>query len=338
MITPDNLDRVRSASESLLRDVLANVYHQDDQQMSFGEHTLGRMLPQLSRLDPEMASNRVQSMLSAMSLRPVHPGNTLGRIHDSVMIMCQDDHPEFRAYAVCLAKASGFLGRLYTNSLDGVAVVLSLTMFEALYAINRLYMVADSESDVPTDQRIGSFVQLCQIISHSFGHRTLSPSKYSPHYPNKEELQKTHFVANCQQQFVLLHEFGHLAISSPLATEQEGADCEGRPLEVEFKADEWAATKIRAFSGEFYIPWLQLRSLLWLFEFMHFVEVIELHKLAANSHARQRFDRLRYIIDGSGQILPREVDFQTRSVSDDLTNHWDLVYGNFKDWAPKTYE
>ena len=181
------------------------------------------MLPQLSRLDPEMGSDRVRKTLSAMNLRPVHPGNTLGRIHDSVMIMCRDDHPEFAACAVCLAKASGFLGRLYTNGPDGAAVVLSFAMFEALYAINRLYMVADSDNDATADfQRLGSLVQLCLIISHSFGHGTLSPSKYSPGYPNKEELQKTHFVANCQQQFVLLHEFGHMAVSPPSAADRKG--------------------------------------------------------------------------------------------------------------------
>ena len=326
--------KLRELSEQLLEKILLEIYNQDNQALSMGDYTKGLIFPPNEKSFFEklgLTRKKINTFIDEEhNLRPVYQGqsgNVLGRIHDSVMLMCHDDHPEFRAYAVCLAKQATFFGRVYSETNGGVAVVLSLGLFKDLYAINHIYDLVESGKSLPDNKRIEYLVDMFCIISHSFGEGTLISTSYSPEYKDQKEVMKIHIITNCQQQYVLLHEYGHIATSYQKQQRQDGGIFVDTPsLENELAADEWAAKKISSRGEGFYPTWLQLRSLLWLFEFMHFVEVVERKKDLHELTARRRFDQIRRVIDNDGKELPLDAVRDMRQIMDDITSNWNLLY------------
>lgn len=76
----------------------------------------------------------------------------------------------------------------------------------------------------------------------------------------------------------MLHEFGHIATSCQKEKSKSEVFTHKASFNDELKADEWAAKKLADHGKKFYHPFVQLRAILWLFDLMHFVEVIEQRK------------------------------------------------------------
>lgn len=324
--------KIKQASEDLLEKVLKLFYRQESQNFALGDFTFDKFFEKNDQFINKinLSKTDVINKMSRSSLRPVYKGqnsNVLGRVHDSVMLMCKDDHPEFMDYAVCLAKYSDFFGRLYSDNDGGFAIILSIGIFIDLYAVNEIYNLVQYNSELLIHKRIEYLIEMFCIISHFFGEKTLKKSNYDHHYKDKNDLMKITFITNSQQQFIMLHEYGHIATSyNRKRGKSTDIYCDNYTIDNEFIADEWAANKIKKYGEQFYIPWMQLRSLLWLFEFMYFVDLIERGKNANESLLRKRYDRIKNIIDCDGNILHNDVIYDTRETMDDIISNWKMIY------------
>ncbi len=325
-------------SERLLKKILAEQYNQDDEAIKYGYYSLEKAYTK-SKASHSLGMDQEEFLAfsrKGIKVRGVYDGksgNTLGRIHDSVMLMCEKDHPEFRAYAVCLANAKlasgeSLFGKLFSEPGGGKAIILNLQLFGTLYVINQLYYVAANDKSIDLGREY--LTNMFCLFSQDFGYQTFRPSLQFIEPRNRQELEISHYLGNCQQQFVLLHEFGHIAIShQEQATHSEAY--EHKPsVDDEMAADEWAARKLLEHRNRFYDLFVQLRSILWLFDLMHFVEVMEHGKKANQLVARKRFDSIRTAADPQGEVFPLKEIYEVRQIVDLMILHWDQHYSNLR--------
>jgi hypothetical protein len=327
-------------SERLLKKILVGIYDQDDAPIKYSDYTLEEIYTQTNVGDVLGMAPKdfCTSSRKGIEVRPVYDGkrgNTLGRIHDSVMLMCEKDHPEFRAYAVCLANAKltsawPLFGKLFSEPGGGKAIILNLQLFGTLYVINQLYYVAASDKSIDLERKGECLTNMFCLFSQDFGYRTFRPSRQFIEPRNREELEISHYLTNCQQQFVLLHEFGHIAISHQERATHPEATKVKPSLDDEMAADEWAARKLSEHRNRFYDLFVQLRSILWLFDLMHFVEVMEQGGKADQSVARKRFDSIRATADPQGEVFPSKEIYEIRQIVDLMILHWDQHYSNLR--------
>lgn len=105
--------------------------------MKFGDYTLRQLFSEIKTSLDHLGANQ---NLKELHYRPVYEGNNrnvLGRIHNSVMLMCENDYPEFRAYAVSLAREESIFGKIYFDPNGGRAIILGFELFNSLYTINQ---------------------------------------------------------------------------------------------------------------------------------------------------------------------------------------------------------
>jgi hypothetical protein len=317
-------------SERLLKETLLNVYKQDLDNFQMSRHTLETLFSKYRTGFEALNMNRealVSRFAEGIVMRPICSGkhaNVLGRIHESVMLMCENDHPEFSAYAVCMARVvrdEPMVSQVHSAPDGGRVILLSFDLFNTLYTINQLYYMAGTSNSASRERIPEYLTNMFCIYSQSFGQRTLTPSLPFVEPRDKCDLEVSHYLANCQQQFVLLHEFGHIAASNG---QKEPS------LSDEFVADEWAAKKIRTHRNRFYDAFVQMRSILWLFELMHFSEVIEKKRSGDALTARRRFDSLRPVADPKREVLPDKEVLEVRMIVDGMAVNWASHYSSLK--------
>jgi hypothetical protein len=96
----------------------------------------------------------------------------------------------------------------------------------------------------------------------------------------------------------------------------------------ELIADEWAARKIIEHGEEYYSPF-HIKSILWLFELMHFSEVVEQRRDNEQLTARRRFNSVRKVIDPREEMLPLSEIEAIRGTVNLTISNWNLLYSQF---------
>ena len=248
----------------------------------------------------------IQEMLNGgLSLTPGK--NVLGKIHNSVMLMVANHDPRFERIPIAIAKDMRLRGRLFYNIDGDMAIVLSMGYFWELYVLNKITHRAFHEEPTDSLDVTWSLLRiLLSHLSHFVGKQTARlESLHRPDdslYRDKDEFLRIHFIANAQQQFVLLHEFGHVAqlLARMPDSKHEMFEWED-DLSRDMDADVWAARHIAESGERFYIPWMQLRSIFWLFEYYHIVEKLEEDGFELT--ARPRFDAICEVVDPKRTLL-----------------------------------
>lgn len=233
-----------------------------------------------------------------MPLRPRYgseDSNVLGRIWDSVILMTRERYPEFKKIAVGIAKSNGLYCTTYRNETGNIAIVLHFGLFTAIYSLNHLFdLILHFNESHGRDFNflIDNFVECLKNID-------TSSFLDSASYKSEEEFWRSHFISNCQQQFVILHELGHIVEW----TTEKRTCYRRRKMEnhkksklyntnSETKADMYALKCIIEKGGDFNEPWVQYRSIFWLFEYWHMLEKRAKVKDSVYNSARERWDNL----------------------------------------------
>jgi hypothetical protein len=257
--------------------------------------------------------------------------NVLYRIHDSVMLMVMDCYPQFKEIPVAIAKDPMLRGRLFYNAQGDMAIIFSMGYFSELYTFNKITHRALHNPTIDSLDTIWSLLLiLLGYISHFIGKQTaqLKSLRQDDDLPYKDtdEFWRIHLITNAQQQFVLLHEFGHAAqlLRHEVARHQV-VEWES-DLARDIDADAWAAHYIAEKGDDFYIPWMQLRSIFWLFEYYNMIEVFEGKKRGHEFTARPRFDKIYEIIDPRHTLLSLEYIKDVRWTFDYFLANLDTLF------------
>lgn len=244
----------------------------------------------ISRLGPEL------------SLRPQWAeagSNVLGRIWDSVKLMVQDRYPDLADSAVGIAKSLGLSANAHVGDAGEAAIVLEFGLFDKLYHLNNLLNLAKTG-----EQRDWSVEELGMNLIAALTSSPVDPRRAktvpSTSYRSEDEFWRAHLITNSQQQFVILHELGHIVQFRSAARERERRDARRRSLEAELKADRFAIDLIVEKGDDFYIPWMQHRSIFWLTEYWHVMAMAMQPAVGSYEDARIRWDAMQRILESSG--------------------------------------
>lgn len=310
-------EKTETFLESILRTQYGQLHDTQPLSLDWSKDTVRHTAEQWKRLPrgksgPSLPPEYLESFEGGHRQSLTPDKNVLYRIHDSVMLMVTDRYPQFKEIPVAIAKDPMLRGRLFYNAQGDAAIVFSMGYFSELYTFNKITNRALHNPAIDSLDEVWSLLRiLLGYISHFVGKQTVQllslQQDHDLPYEDTDEFWQIHFITNAQQQFVLLHEFGHAAqlLRHEAGTKHKATEWES-DLARDTDADAWAAQYIAEKGDDFYIPWMQLRSIFWLFEYYNVIEAFEEKKRGHEFTARPRFDRICEIIDPGHTLVSQQ--------------------------------
>jgi Zn-dependent peptidase ImmA (M78 family) len=286
----------------------------------------------LSELLSLSITDETKARLARLSMRPQYAenrNNTLGRIWDSVVLMMQDRWPELKDVAIGIKKDNRLYSNVYRSPEGYLAIVINLGLFNNLYTLNACMdtIVCGEDSVDRRSDRIVTAISALKTALEDIALRKKSLNiDANDLYRSEESLLRSHLTGNAQQQFVILHELGHVAEWLGIArhTKKQTYQDE-QPIDAEHRADIWAIQLIVEKGGMFHVPWMQYRSIFWLFEYWHIVSELQRKLLYEHadangypySFARKRWDVIYEELERADACIQQMYMTETRSVVDE---------------------
>jgi len=221
-------------------------------------------------------------------LRPVYTQeyrNVLGTVWESAKKILGDEYAHLAAAAIGILPRDELTASAHLGPEGEMAVIVRRGFFQHLYTLNQLLLYILFGSERPERNRSDLVVLFRHKITNSNKDAEALFRKVDWDCQTEKEYWSVHAISNIQQEFVLLHELGHLQAwlqGSPddLASVEEAED---------YHADSWAMNLVlRRGTGLHHLD-VYLNALLYLFEYWHSAAVIVQGQAGS---ARERWNKL----------------------------------------------
>jgi hypothetical protein len=243
---------------------------------------------------------------------------TLHRVWDSICIMLIEEWADIDSVDVIIVKKLGLMSQVFYEEHGVGVIVLYFDLFSILYELNAdiekiLFHKNDADS---LKAWIRHFMDMCSKIT-SNNEESIKERQISL---NGEDILRSHFLGTSQQQFIILHELGHLAswknmIAQPKKMKASIMDYN----KAEMQADLWACQHIIEKGADFNVPSVQFLSIFLLFEYWN--AFLKLKKLSYSGliTPRERWDNLyKFLKKNKKDTFSKQFIANTRNFFDTI--------------------
>jgi hypothetical protein len=268
--------------------------------------TSWKRLNGLPPVDPKSLSG--QSISSFISLRPCKTddkSSLLGFTWKKVQKILEHDYPELKKVAIGISIDPNTSVSAHLGEEDEKAIVIDLGLFGMLPRLNHLLsLIFDTDMLLHPGKIPGWTIDdiMANVISVIMS-VPVEPSraKTIPNlaYENEAEFIRAHDIKDAQLIFIILHELGHFVHwqTHNSTDHKQIRNPQERSADIEAWSDKWAMELIFKRGAKFHQPWLQYRSIFWLFEYWHILNLKGHHTgRVINSKPRYRWDHIAEVI------------------------------------------
>lgn len=336
-----------SSNEIFLDKILRSEYDIPPTQRSDLLYTSEYTLDKLSKEYSTMVSSWKQSsglpkhnpdafrnLKSPLSLRTNNPdgiSNILSQNWNRVIEIIACDYPEFSDIAVGMAVSPGFSASAHMGDNGEIALIIEFGLFAKQVRLNHLLSLL-FDTDMLLKPQKGLDWTIDEIVANIISELTEKPLEERNvriipklNYSSQEEFLRAHIITEAQMVFAILHELGHVADwkTSPELIHHKIKDPFQRTCAIETWADTWAMNLIFKRGEEFYLPWIQYQSILWLFEYWNLMN-IKHQSYNTYFNSRSRWDHIESMIQKckKGKNLDELYIDELRHIFDTAINEW----------------
>jgi len=268
-----------SPNERFLDSVLRLLYpfKQTEQtdHILISECDVSRAADHLAALDKNKART-VKRMPAALYLRPVFNAdhcNVLGSVWDTVKKMLGTNYPYMTRVAVGVLPQNELSASAHVGPGGESAIVLRLGLFQQLYQLNQLVLHLLGYLDTARFPQPLLIKKLHALLLSQESQFTDNPNVEDWSYKSDRELETVDVVSRVQQEFVILHELGHIQDWHAKCSDTEPVGYCRRAEESEWFADAWAVDLLIREGSRFHQPNAALLWIFWLFEYWHAISI-----------------------------------------------------------------
>lgn len=254
----------------------------------------------------------------SMTIRPNAKG-ILDALRKTVLPLIPRDEAKLRDIPLGFAKHTSVDAHVYSNPEGAYAIILPAALFAGLFSANERYlqlrMAGQGERHGNDKEDIDSLILKFpeRIAMHLFGREKPKEELFfmaSWGMGDSTIASWIWAITRAQQIFLLMHEFGHVTISTGKCEKVRRGMFRHRFVghSEEFEADRWAATHIAkgmdvlTEGHPFEIP----RGVFLLFEYFELLRKISVYTLGdENPTPRERFAKIEGILNPREELITR---------------------------------
>ncbi len=285
-------------------------------------------------VEGEVTVERMRAILGfGFALRPTK-GDVLGRVWGQVKEMIRIDFSCLLDVALGIAKRQGISAHSkYNQKTGGMAIALEYGLRDCLYSLDQLtYRICTNLiTERLSKERL--IFNIIGIIGETVRLHGPWPPVFDG-YENEKEYKTIDLMADCQLQFVILHELWHILNYKRLTT-HDGINRRSSGdnyLSRECSADTWAIDNILSAKEKFHNFGFQMLAIWWLFLYWHISECL-LHKtLKSDSIALQRLKNIKFYLSKQEHKIKKPLYY---GIPNDIQYTIEEVLKEYLQWLRK---
>jgi hypothetical protein len=237
-------------NEQFLDSVLRRLYpfrpEEPTDRIRLGKKDISGALRAAERISPELAKAG-QKMPPVLLLRPVYTQeyrNVLGTVWETVKEILGDENSHLADVAIGILPRNELTASAHLGSDGQTAVIVRLGFFQHLYLLNQLMLYITGDMMNRDRKRKNLVALLRHELTNSNRNADALLRKVDLEQQTESEYWSVHAISNIQQEFVLLHELGHLQTWMQGSSGKDMDDLVPVEEAGEINADSWAVDQV----------------------------------------------------------------------------------------------